>query len=47
MLLIVEKIIREVIFNANDRYVKTNVRYMKDYNKKKESFCLRYCLKSY
>ena len=41
-LLMVEKCIREQICHAIHRYVKTNNKYMKDYDKKKESLYLKY-----
>ena len=42
MLLMVEKGIREGIRHSICQYVKTNSKYMKDYNKKKESSYLKY-----
>ena len=42
MLLIVEKGIRRGMRHAIHRYVKANNKYMKDYDKNKESPCLKY-----
>ena len=42
MLLMVEKRIIRRICNANHRYAKANNKYMKDYDKNKESSCLKY-----
>ena len=42
MLLIVEKGIRGVICHYFNRYVKANNKYMKDYDKNKESSYLKY-----
>ena len=42
MLLMVEKGIRGGICNPIDRYVKANNKYMKDYDKNKESSYLKY-----
>ena len=43
MLLIVEKGIRGGICNLIRRYAKANNKYMKDYDKNKESSYLKYC----
>ena len=42
MLLMVEKVIRGGICNAIHQYTKDNNKYMKDYDKNKESFHLKY-----
>ena len=42
MLLMVEKGIRERICHSIYRYAKVNNKYMKDYDKNKESSCLQY-----
>ena len=42
MLLMVEKVIRGGIYNAIHQYTKDNNKYMKDYDKNKESFHLKY-----
>ena len=42
MLLMVEKGIRAVICHAIHRYVKANSKHMKDYDKNKESSCLKF-----
>ena len=42
MLLMVEKCIREGICHAINRYAKANNKYMKDYDKNKESSNLKY-----
>ena len=42
MLLMVEKVIRGRICNAIYRYAKANNKYMKDYDKNKESSYLKY-----
>ena len=41
MLLMVEKTTREGIYHAVHRYVKANNKYMKDYDKNKESSHLK------
>ena len=43
MLRMLEKGIRGGICHAIHRYIKTNNKYMKDYNKDKEPSCLMYC----
>ena len=43
MLLMVEKCIRLGISHAIHRYAKANNKYMKDYNKSKESPCPKHC----
>ena len=42
MLLMVQKGIRGGIFHAIHQYAKDNNKYMKDYDKNKESLCLKY-----
>ena len=42
MLLIVKNEIRGGIFHSINRYVRANYKYMKDYDKNKESSCLKY-----
>ena len=42
MLLMVEKGIRWGMFHAIHRYAKANNKYIKDYDKDKESSCLQY-----
>ena len=42
MLLMVKKDIRGGICHASYYYAKTNNKYMKDYDKNKESSCLKY-----
>ena len=42
MLLMIEKGIRGGICHAIHRYAKANNKYMKDYDKNKESSCLKY-----
>ena len=42
MLLMVEKVIRGGTCHAIPQYVKANNKYMKDYDKNKESLYLRY-----
>ena len=42
MLLMVEKGIRDVICHAIHQYAKANNKYMRDYNKNKESSYLKY-----
>ena len=42
MLLMIEKCIREGICHVIHRYAKTNNKYMKDYDRNKESSYLRY-----
>ena len=47
MLLMVEKEIRGGICHAIHRYEKANNKYMKDYDKNKESSYLKYCDANY
>ena len=42
MLLMIEKGIRGVICHTIHRYAKANMKYIKDYDKNKESSCLKY-----
>ena len=42
MLLMVEKGIRGGICHSSYRYAKVNSKYMKDYDKNRESSCLQY-----
>ena len=42
MLLLVEKGIRGAICHAIHRYAKANNKYMKNYDKNKESACIQY-----
>ena len=44
MLLMVEKVNTDGIYNSVNKYVKVNNKYMKDYNKHKESSYLKYWL---
>ena len=44
MLLMVEKVDTDAIYNSVNKYVKVNNKYMKDYNKHKESSYLKYWL---